>query len=91
MTPSKYDLSKSNCCDRCGLACEWSHVRPVPILFRIAAFPMIFVMVLHNLALLTKPELTHRYCVGCYRRQVLCHMVVAVWSFILIAGFALGW
>jgi len=71
-------------CDRCHTRLPKSQLTPVPLVLRILAFPMILVLLLKSPSRIARHELTDRYCPNCRRVQVISHVVVGIWSAVLV-------
>ncbi len=97
-------------CDRCSKVCATTRLRHVPWPLQIAAFPLTGLVLLKLLSSLpvlwelsrtgrkiqlSRLDFFDRYCPSCLRRQVVCHVVVAIWAisfvvFLLVEAMG-GW
>lgn len=88
-------MSYGNCC-RCHSRVKESELAPVPLALRVFAFPMLIVAILSRPLRMLRPgalgrDFMGRFCVSCRRRQVICHIVVGVWSAIFLIAILHQW
>jgi hypothetical protein len=75
-------MDEDYCCS-CGCRNPRGGLRPVPLWLRIAAFPMIAIILIKRRG---GSELSDEFCENCRPKQIFCYFVVGIWS-MAIVGF----